>query len=116
MPNVKFVSSLSEDLIRECMASGMTYICDARTTEAGGKARPIEEDILVQMRQCFVEYFQIPQLAVLSNTEQIIQDLINILENQTFKRWSSKNQPPQHNGTFSSLFYAIFSRAIIRPS
>ena len=38
MPNVKFVSSLSEDLIRECMASGMTYICDARTTEAGGKA------------------------------------------------------------------------------
>ena len=29
MPNVKFVSSLSEDLIRECMASGMTYICDA---------------------------------------------------------------------------------------
>ena len=45
MPNVKFVSSLSEDLIRECMASGMTYICDARTTEAGGKAaRPIEED------------------------------------------------------------------------
>ena len=85
MPNVKFVSSLSEDLIRECMASGMTYICDARTTEAGGKARPIEEDILVQMRQCFVEYFQIPQLAVLSNTEQIIQDLINIFGKSDFQ-------------------------------
>ena len=44
MPKVKFVNSLSEELIRECMANGMTYICDARTTEVDGKARPIEED------------------------------------------------------------------------
>ena len=85
MPKVKFVNSLSEELIRECMANGMTYICDARTTEIDGKARPIEEDFLVQMRQCFVQYFQIPQLAMLPNTEQIIQDLINIFGKSDFQ-------------------------------
>ena len=83
MPNVKFVSSLSEDLIREC---GERHDVHLRCTHNGPAARrPIEEDILVQMRQCFVEYFQIPQLAVLSNTEQIIQDLINIFGRSDFQ-------------------------------
>ena len=85
MPDVKFVNSLSEDLIRECMANGMTYICDARTTDNDGKARPIEEDFLVQMRQCFVQYFQIPQLAVLPTTEQVVQDLIDIFGKSDFQ-------------------------------
>ena len=85
MPDVKFVDCLSNELIRECMTNGTTFICDARTTAVQGSARPIEEDFLIQMRQCFVEYFQIPQLARIANSQQIAQDLVDIFGKSDFQ-------------------------------
>lgn len=85
MPAVKFVDSLSDELIRECMTNGTTFICDARTTAVQGAPRPIEEDFLVQMRQCFVEYFQIPQLSAMASSHQIVQDLVTIFGETDFR-------------------------------